>query len=362
MLTLLLPVAFAADGDCSKWSAPEPAGIVDLPELAEISGLVAGRARGGLYWAHADSGNEDRLYALSDSGALIGALAVSEAENEDWEDIAAGPCPEEGRVGCACLFLADIGDNDLERESYALFRLTEPDPDEDQTEAAAATWFTYPDGPHDAEALLVHPLTGEALVITKADGPSGVYAFADAPPALASPVAPESVTLALTLDAEALGAEDEEFTGGDVSPDGRWIALRTPGSLLLYPVGEGESLRSALAGAPEVIPAPDVELGEAVAFNADGSALLLGDEGDGEAALWTVTCEDFAAADGLAEHPMEDCELTDQEEPGEKSCGCSAPAGRGPGGFAFLAALLTLAVRRSPRRVHPPAPRAPRGR
>jgi len=354
MLLLLLPLSLAADGDCIRWSDPEPSGAIDQPELAEISGLVASRGAGDHYWAHADSGNEDRLYALTPDGALLGLLEVTEAENEDWEDIAAGPCPAEGRSGCACLFLADIGDNELERDSYALLRVTEPDLELGQTEAAAATWFTYPDGRHDAEALLMHPLTGEALVITKADGPSGVYAFEQSPPALASTAAPEEVTLALTLDAEALGAADPEFTGGDVSPDGRWIALRTPGSLLLYPVGEGETLASALAGDPEVIPAPDVELGEAVAFSPDGDALLLGDEGAPTAALWTLTCEDFEAADVLASHPMEDCTLDDAEE--DKSCGCAAPKGQGPvGGLLFGLTLLATAARRSPRRARRPA-------
>ena len=41
--------------------------------------------------------------------------------------------------------------------------------------------MAYPDGPHDAEALAVHPRTGRVYVVTKGRNGGGVYALPEKP-------------------------------------------------------------------------------------------------------------------------------------------------------------------------------------
>ena len=83
----------------------------------------------------------------------------------------------------------------------------------------------------------------------------------------------------------AYGPEDVHSAGPDahltstaVAPDGRWAALRTYGGVWEWPVGPG-GLAEALLGPARPIPTPWVGQGEAIAYAADGAALLLTGEG-----------------------------------------------------------------------------------
>lgn len=75
----------------------------------------------------------------------------------------------------------------------------------------------YPDGAHDAQALLVDPRSGALVIITKSfDGRAGVYR--SAPRASAG-----SLHRVGTLSLAAADA----VTAGSVSADGRTVVLRT---------------------------------------------------------------------------------------------------------------------------------------
>src|SRR5688572_7072611 len=92
-------VAAAAAGRCApqneaggqaECTAAQRVGTLP-PELTEASGIAVGRRTPGILWAHNDSG-EPMLFALDSTGGLIGRVRVPGVANEDWEDIAAGPC------------------------------------------------------------------------------------------------------------------------------------------------------------------------------------------------------------------------------------------------------------------------------
>src|SRR5207247_1030146 len=101
------------------------------------------------------------------SGVLLAEFDLGGATNVDWEDIAVGPCSSG-----TCVFLGDTGDNDMNRTQYAVYRVAEPDPAAGAKQMVPSTRlpFVYPDGPHNAEALLVHPTTGDVYVVTKVGG------------------------------------------------------------------------------------------------------------------------------------------------------------------------------------------------
>jgi hypothetical protein len=186
------------------------AGHVDAPAATELSGLVLSASQSGVLWTHNDSGDRPRVFALRTDGSLIAALDVPDAAATDWEDIAVGPGGD--------LLVGDIGDNDAQRASIDVYRVPEPRLADHPTTTVPATRlrFTYPDGAHDAETLLADRRTGEIVIVTKrVSGRSGVYAG----------TASAGGTLRHVGDLElGLGGL---ATAGDVSADGRTIAIRT---------------------------------------------------------------------------------------------------------------------------------------
>ena len=113
------PALFDATCDADD---PVPSGSVASAELVELSGLAAGRSAEGVLWAHNDSGDRPRLFALGLDGSDRGAFEVEGADAVDWEDMAAGPGPD----GSPHLFVADVGDNAESRPEVAVYRIPEP--------------------------------------------------------------------------------------------------------------------------------------------------------------------------------------------------------------------------------------------
>ena len=239
------------------------AGRVRAPEATELSGLVASPTQAGVLWAHNDSGDRARLFALRTDGSLIASPDVPGAEAVDWEDIAVGPGGQ--------LLVGDIGDNDSARASIDIYKVPEPRLAGRPAATAPATRLrlTYPDGAHDAETLLADRRTGELVVVTKRlDGRSGVYAGSVSSPALR-----RTGTLRLGLGGLA--------TAGDVSADGRVVALRTYTALSVWARRPGATIAATLARKPCVGSAPlAVEgQGESLALSRDGRSFFTVPEG-----------------------------------------------------------------------------------
>jgi hypothetical protein len=132
--------------------------------------------------------------------------------------------------------------------------------------------FTYPDGPHDAETLIVDPSSGRLLIVTKdVFGESQVFA---APPNLAS----GSHTVLVQVAALHLGFLGL-VTAGDVTPARDVIGLRTYGSVVLYPLPTGATLERAFVQTPcNGAVAPETQ-GEALGFTRDGRGYVTASEG-----------------------------------------------------------------------------------
>jgi hypothetical protein len=196
-------------------------GVVRLPELPEASGIAPGSD--GRLWAHNDSG-DPVLIELDQKGRVVGRLRLGNVGVEDWEAIATGPCP-----AGSCLYVADIGDNDAERESIRIHRIPEPLAGKTSVSQAETIQARYPDGKHDAETLLVTP-KGEVFVVTKGEtGPVALYRLPDG--------ARPGATVELVRASQPLKQTDRanRITDGAVSPDGAWVVLRTNRDLRLYP-------------------------------------------------------------------------------------------------------------------------------
>ncbi|MFO1536311.1 MAG: hypothetical protein ACKOVH_00535 [Actinomycetota bacterium] len=261
------PVWAAACGRTLQASTP---GAVGDPAMREVSGVVASRRNPGVWWLHNDSGDSARVFAMGDDGRALGQFTLTGATARDWEDIAVGPGPT---AGVSYLYVADIGDNSAARPSVVVYRVPEPAVAGPVGALALsgveALTLTYPNGPRDAEALLVDPVSGSLVVIAKSwSGPAEVYR---APAGLA----PGSATVLTSVGAFPLGT----VTGADVTPAGDVVAVRTYGSVVLYLRSPGTEIEAAFSGASCTGPSASEPQGEAVGFLADGSGYVTVSEG-----------------------------------------------------------------------------------
>jgi hypothetical protein len=251
------------------------------PAISESSGIVASRRNPGIFWTHNDSGDTARVFAFDRAGRSRGTFRVEGAQARDWEDIAAGPGPARGET---YLYVGDIGDNRREREQVVVYRFPEPELKADagaaaalSTEPAEAIRLKYPDGAHNAEALLVHPSTGDLYVVTKGVDGAGVYK-------LAAPFTGEGVhTLARVATLDGPESFGMLVTGGDISPDGTRVTLcdYLQAYELTLPAG-AKSFDEVWSQTPVVVPIGlrGSGIGEAVCYRLDGAALLATSEGD----------------------------------------------------------------------------------
>lgn len=275
-LSLLLAGALAGahgcggdDADaCAACGAPSEAGVLAENSLKETSGLATSATHGGVFYAHNDAGDSSRFFAFGQGGADLGTYKIDSAQNVDWEDMSQGPCD-----AGSCLFIGDIGDNDLVRLAYTLYRLPEPTtigPGE-QTVTADRIVFTYPDGAHDAETLLVHPTTGVVTILTKTGGAAQIFEL--------TPPLTTDRTFVAALVGEVEPTDGGKFSGGAIRPDGGAIVMRTTRGLLRYPMTPDQTAAKALAGAPCALQAPDETNGEAVAWLPAGDGIMTIGEG-----------------------------------------------------------------------------------
>jgi hypothetical protein len=263
---------------CNSCAAPAVVGTLANLQLGEASGLVASRVHPDVMYLHNDSGDSARFFAIDSSGADRGSYLLEGVVAQDFEDIAAGPC-----ASGACLYLADIGDNDELRTAYVVHRVSEPAmlaPGQTSVTSEPLT-FQYPDGSHNAETLLALPDSGQLFVVTKTSaGPSSIYAF-PLPVLIGMP-------MTLTKIGEVTPPEGAfEITGGDVHPAGSAVLLRSYTNVLLYPLAA--DLAAALASPPCLLPTPDEPQGESIAWAMDGSSYFTVSEGV-QSPLYRIGC------------------------------------------------------------------------
>ena len=241
------------------------------PAIDEASGIVASAEHAGIYFLHNDSGDSARFFAIDDGGADRGEFAIEGGTHSDYEDMARGPCS-----AGSCLYIGDIGDNDEAISIHTLYRVAEPTTIGPGTHTTLPNQlkFQYPDAAHNAQTLLVHPITGEiAVVQTVQTGPSAIYGAGGAWQS------GQVITLA-KLGEITPPEGSQEIGGGDVHPAGHGILIRTFTHVYYYrSAGPREPLATTLSGTPCVLPVAAEPKGEAVAWTAAGDGYVTVSEG-----------------------------------------------------------------------------------
>ena len=261
-----------------------PRKLADLkdPAIKESSGIVASRSNPGVYWTHNDSGDGPFLYAFDVRGARRGVWRVAGAKARDWEAITSGPGPDRANN---YLYIGDIGDNSGRRDELAIYRIPEPlvvatktastKSKPANTENAEVIRLRYPNEKHNAEALLIHPRSGDLYIVTKETfGSAHVYK------ATAPFKNGDNVTLKYIDQLSVPSVLGAIVTDGAISPDGTRLVVCD------YLRGYELVLESAAKDFDSIWKQPMTAVtlggrkqGEAITYRLDGRALLVTSEG-----------------------------------------------------------------------------------
>jgi len=266
-LGVLLAVGFSCNAKESTsfdrtFGQPQKATALRDPEINESSGIARSYAQPGLFYTHNDSGDKPRFWRFDLTGKTSGPFTLPGASAVDWEDMASAKLGEK-----PLLYFADIGDNAEKRSSVQIYVVEEPTVEKGSLDKVDTFELKYPDGPHNAEAFLVDPRSGDFTIVAKtAKGASKIFRL-DRPSKAGSFTLDEvgSVEVGTGMDAAKL------ITAGDYSPDGKFVVLRSYLSAYEFDVPADGAWWKAK---PRTIKTAAEMQGEAICYSLDGDQLI----------------------------------------------------------------------------------------
>jgi hypothetical protein len=246
LAALLVPTA-AVGAESEKISE------ISDSRIKESSGLVISAEHDDLAYTINDAGNDPIVYGIKIStGDVIGTTRVGGGDVEDSESIAID--------GDGTMWLADLGDNDEERDDTALYAFPEPGPG-DQSVTAKRYPVSYDGGAVDIEAFLVHPRTGKKFLASKEKKQNGtLYSL------------PKKLSVNGDNRATDLGKPmPQDVSDAAFSIDGSQALIRTRSAVHLFDPKTWKEVGS--------LDVPEVEQGESIAMDPDGTSFIIGSEG-----------------------------------------------------------------------------------
>ena len=250
-------------------------GIIESNDIVEASGIAASRKNPGVLWTHNDSGGKSRVFAFDSTGKHLGDYYLAGIQNRDWEDIAVGPGPIEDEQ---YIYIGEIGDNNARYDSKYIYRVREPQVSITQTPAEIVLYeverlvFEYPDGNHNAEAIMIDPLTLDIYIVSKESNTklyrsSWPYTFHAAP----------------TFDIDTLETVTsfnyDTAVAGDISPNGKEILIKKYNVMYYWTRDDGQTIDEAFETAIRTVPYFVEPQGEAVCWAHDSSGYYTLSEG-----------------------------------------------------------------------------------
>jgi hypothetical protein len=270
-----LPLPYPSWGEDQTWDAlgcglgapsctgdfrAEHLGDLSASGAAEPSGIALSRVFEGILWIanDADSRRDRRLHAVRPDGSRVSTLRLCLGDADcrasesldihtDWEGMALGADTNASEV----VYIADIGNNRTPkpRTRFWIHRVPVTDPrgagNRDLKRDAGefdTLFIEYPGSqPRDAEVLLRDPVTGRLFVVD-VDGNLFRYPGSERPG--------ENVVLELVGTIEHFGEVHHFPSGGDVSPHGRWLILKSGYEVRFFPWDPEETQGTPVAGPP----------------------------------------------------------------------------------------------------------------
>lgn len=287
-IAAVLLTGCGARAECPTFDRGVSVGTAGASALTEASGLAASRRHVGVLWAHNDSGDSARVFALRTDGVHLGTYNLSGISAMDFEDMAVGRGPI---AGVDYLYVGDIGDNGNSRPNIRVHRVAEPMVDPDgplvtgTLTGVQTMTLVYPDGPRDAETLMVDVNRDLYIVTKRVTAVGRVYRAAY----------PQSTTSTITL--EYVGelpwgsvSGTAGATGGDISADGSAVIVRRYSlfapAATLWRRGVGMSIGDVFATVGCDVDMPLEVQGESVAFAPNGLGYYTLGEGASQPIWW----------------------------------------------------------------------------
>ena len=229
--------------------------------MKEISGMACSRVTPGYIWEHGDEnlGSNRRILAIKPDGTQQMEVKVStSSDRDDWEDICTGTYG-----GKSYIFIGAIGDNNLAyKDKYYIYYFEEPAiTSGSKTITASEIVFGYPDNQaHNTETLMYDNVEQVFYIATKADGVCSLYSL----PFKTDYSGKQTLTKVCDL---GNGSKFNLCTGGDITPDGSWMAIKNKKYILLWERQGSESLSATATRRPTQIAAYQEEAqGESLAW------------------------------------------------------------------------------------------------
>ena len=256
---------------CSKGSGQSdlfeignPLAELDKKNLTEASGLAASVNNPGLLWTLNDSDNTADVFLIDQKADIKLTCRLKGIKNRDWEDIAVGPGPEEGK---SYVYVGDIGDNRAAFPVKYVYRFEEPVAASgvDEIEITAIDKITFKlDGiQKDTETLLLDPRTKDLFVVTKREKPVTVYQ-------LKHPYATNDTLTATPVTTIPLSY----IVGGSISGDGSEILLKNYDHIYYWKGSRKNTIGEILKTEPTKLPYKPEPQGEAIAWARDRSGFF----------------------------------------------------------------------------------------
>lgn len=253
-------------------------GNLQNKELDEISGIAASAIHPGIYYVHNDSGDTSRFFAITPTGQLKATYYFKGISSHlgvtDCEDIAAGPGPVKGK---SYIYLGDIGDNNAVRKFLTVYRFEEPGltgKDSIHTLPATILYLKYPDGPKDAETLMIDPVEQLLYIVSKRKASVNVYTTP------LNYTANDTVTLVKRAKLHFGGIPPFKWiTAGDISKDGSQILLKNYHHVYYWKRAPNEPVWQAMTRKAIKLYYNNEKQGEAIGFTPDGKGYYTTSEG-----------------------------------------------------------------------------------
>lgn len=243
---------------------PSKGGTLQNHLLEEASGICVSRSNPAILWSHNDSGHPNRIFPIGTNGENYGHYVLTGAGTRDYEDICIGPGE---KSGVNYIYLGDIGDNHAQYSYIVIYQFEEPNTvglDSAQVyyinaEDITRYEFTYPDGPRDAETLMIDPWTKDLYIISKRDYRSIVYR------------AKYPFDKTKRTELEKLAQLPFNWAvAGDISADGTKIVIKDKNRLYFWERNINESVVDALKRKPKLLPYVLEPQGESFGWSESG--------------------------------------------------------------------------------------------
>lgn len=279
---VLVAMLFAAYAKKLSSEKEVIAGYLKDKELNETSGIAASTAHEGIYYIHNDSGDTSRFFAITPKGELKTTYYFKGETGvhlgvRDCEDIAVGPGPDATK---SYVFVGDIGDNKASHQHITVYRFAEPELGADGSVKnidGDRVYIKYPDGPKDAETLMIDPIEKLIYIVSKRSNSVSIYTT----PINFTPNDTVTLTKHATIHFGGL-PPFKWITAGDISKDGSQILLRNYEHVYYWKRLPGEAAWQTMTRKPQKLYYKKEKQGEAIGFTPDGKGYYTASEGQGE--------------------------------------------------------------------------------